>query len=431
MSQALELSSGTDFIMSRLRSKLPKFHRPSVSSVKTTTSSTPDLENDSKSKSKTSLLLSKARQSSLGSTTLPEDSVEALPPTTPSPANESPLPLDQQEQTPQTSLEEARVTPPKALPPKALQNPLLTLQTSTPTPPIAKLENEKDPIADVDGGKTSPRRLEPLTQTQAPEITRRQSLAAGSQKKFLETLLEADRLETASSLEDYSPKPVTASMLHRKIWVKRAGASATLVLINEDDLVDDVRDRILKKYGNSLGRSFDAPDVTLRIVPREHRDHSRRQSQGERVLGPEEPMSRTLDTFYPDGQSVDEALIIDVPRRTPNHSPRPVQYLVDNRPVESGTDYFPVMPPGQHSPHLPSNLSVSSGHGGSHHAPPHSISVLNTGQVPPLPSPGGTRPARFTHRPKFNRQHTTSPSVHSAVSGSQLHGTHMHLLIPE
>lgn len=57
-------------------------------------------------------------------------------------------------------------------------------------------------------------------------------------------------------------------MLHRKIWIKRPNASATLVQICEDDLVDDVHEMILKKYANSLGRSFDSPNVTLRIVPR-------------------------------------------------------------------------------------------------------------------------------------------------------------------
>jgi osomolarity two-component system, response regulator SSK1 len=42
------------------------------------------------------------------------------------------------------------------------------------------------------------------------------------------------------------------------------------VSIREDDVVDDIRDAVLKKYANSLGRSFDAPDVTLKIVSREH-----------------------------------------------------------------------------------------------------------------------------------------------------------------
>ncbi|CRK39914.1 hypothetical protein BN1723_018743, partial [Verticillium longisporum] len=52
---------------------------------------------------------------------------------------------------------------------------------------------------------------------------------------------------------------------------------------------------ILKKYTNSLGRHFDAPDLTLRIFPREERQ--------ERLLGPEEPMGRTIDAYFPGGQT--------------------------------------------------------------------------------------------------------------------------------
>ena len=88
------------------------------------------------------------------------------------------------------------------------------------------------------------------------------------------------------------------------LFRSRPGASPTLVQINEDDLVDDVRDMILKKYANSLGRSFDSPDVTLKIVSREHshRHHGGSGTGGapapnERPLGPEEHMTRTLDAY--------------------------------------------------------------------------------------------------------------------------------------
>lgn len=142
-------------------------------------------------------------------------------------------------------------------------------------------------------------------------------------------------------------------MLSRKIWVKRPGSSATLVTILEDYLVDDVRDMILKKYANSLGRNFDAPDVTLRAVPRENRQ--------ERTLGPEEPICQTLDAYFPGGQTVEEALIIDVPlRRTPRPSPQPAaRYYQDEerRPAEAASDYFPPMPvPAAPSPHLPGTV---------------------------------------------------------------------------
>ncbi|XP_014551088.1 hypothetical protein COCVIDRAFT_20579 [Bipolaris victoriae FI3] len=199
----------------------------------------------------------------------------------------------------------------------------------------------------------------------------------------------------------------TAGTMHRKIWVKRPNASATLVQIREDDLVDDVRDMILKKYANSLGRSFDAPDVTLRIVPRNS------QRTGERTLGPEEDMCRTIDTYFPGGQTVHEALIIDVPsRRTPKPSPRVPPYYHHEDGVHQQTEYFPPMSAITPSP---ANMSASLQHPHDNRIPVphlHSISVLNTGQLPNLPSPGGTRRGPMhPHRPKYNRTHTASPTT--------------------
>lgn len=211
-----------------------------------------------------------------------------------------------------------------------------------------------------------------------------------------------------------------ASIMHRKIWVHRPGASATLVQIREDDLVDDVRDMILKKYANSLGRTFDAPDMTLRIVSREEPG----RPQNERTLGPEEEMCRTIDAYFPGGQTVAEALIIDVPhKRTPRPSPRvyhhnSYQAVDEYRPMENGNDYFPPMPVVVPST-IPQTTQTTASHESraSHHpslmGPPEhmrSISVLNTGQLPPLPSPGGTR-RHPSHRPKYGRQHTSSPTI--------------------
>lgn len=177
--------------------------------------------------------------------------------------------------------------------------------------------------------------------------------------------------------------------------------------------MDDVRDTILSKYNNSLGRNFDPPDITIRMV---YRKQSARHSNRERTLGPEEPIVKLLELHYPGGQSVEEALIIDVPKRqTPKHSPRiATQYYIpeDVRPQESGTDYFPPMPlASQHSPHLPPNLSVSSAQAVSHHPPVHSMAILTTGQLPNLPSPGGRARHSQNNRPRYARQHTSSPTV--------------------
>lgn len=253
-----------------------------------------------------------------------------------------------------------------------------------------------------------------------PELPRRQSLLPSQQTRLIKTLLETDlpSQARAASLDYFTgngPSTISPNMVSRKIWVKRPGASATLVTINEDDLVDDVRDMILKKYANSLGRSFDSPDVTLRIIPREQRQ--------ERTLGPEEPMSRTLDAYFPGGQTVEEALVIDVPlRRTPRPSPQPQnRYYDEHRPVETGSDYFPPMPipaAASSSPHLPTVLPAgANGHTNNPHTTltTHSMSVLTTGHVPALPSPGSTTRRHHRDRPRIGRQHTSSPTV---ISGS-------------
>ncbi|KAI0112869.1 hypothetical protein F4814DRAFT_449321 [Daldinia grandis] len=249
----------------------------------------------------------------------------------------------------------------------------------------------------------------PLSRPTGPP--RRQSIIPNRQTTFIKTLLHTGNISnTGYASSEVGPGevdqllPISGNMVTRKVWVKRPLASPTLITINEEDLVDDVRDLILRKYANSLGRQYDSPDLTLRICDREQ--------QTSRPLQPDEPMSRTLDAYYPGGQSVDDALLIDIPsRRTPKASPNP-RYYADDRPHESATDYFPPYPPAAQHP----NNSSTTVLGGTHqlHFPP-SLTVINGGQLPPLPSPGGTRRLGAS-RPKIQRMHTASP-VSTVPSG--------------
>ncbi|KAK3117962.1 Two-component response regulator SSK1p [Teratosphaeriaceae sp. CCFEE 6253] len=276
----------------------------------------------------------------------------------------------------------------------------------------------------------------------------------------------------------------------RKVWVRRPGASATLIPYHPNDMVDDVREVILRKYKNSLGGTFDAPDMTLRLFQRVNGPAlSQQQETLERILSPDEDMARVIDAHYPGGQTVAEALVIDVPvrererpRTTPRPSPRaPIHHsqgpaagsaaayyhaLDDYRPREEGGDYFPLMPaaaPGSvsgvvhgptgayqqhaHDPraglahaHHPSNAGLSTMQDLPH--PPRSIAVLHTGQLPLLPSPGGTLRDRGQRvnvvpghrdrdhgRPRFARQQTSSPilaphasAVHNLIPGAAVGG---------
>ncbi|KAF4631171.1 hypothetical protein G7Y89_g6960 [Cudoniella acicularis] len=289
-----------------------------------------------------------------------------------------------------------------------------TPNTDIPPVPEEELELEEDTVGDAENIELQFSKFSTdsskSSQQRPPELSRRQSLLPQGQTRLIKTLLETElppqsRAANLDYFANNGPSTISANMVSRKIWVKRLGASATQVTIHEDDLVDDVRDMILKKYANSLGRNFDAPDVTLRIISREQRQ--------ERALGPEEPMARTLDVYFPGGQTVDEALVVDAPaRRTPKSSPQARGYYDEGRPLEGGTDYFPPMPvPAAPSPHLQNSIPVN-GQSNNHHPSltTHSMSVLTTGHVPALPSPGSRRP-HHRDRPRIGRQHTSSPTI--------------------
>ncbi|KAI1339248.1 hypothetical protein F5Y15DRAFT_82819 [Xylariaceae sp. FL0016] len=246
--------------------------------------------------------------------------------------------------------------------------------------------------------------------------TRKQSILPDRQTTLIKALLHSGHAHDPTLADPDQFLPIHGNMVTRKIWVKRPLASATLITINENDLVDDVRDLILRKYANSLGRQFDSPDLTLRICDR---------TQGtSRTLQPDEPMGRVLDAYYSNGQAVDDALLIDIPsRRTPKASPNP-RFYGDDRPHESGTDYFPPYPPASHTHHAGPAASTTSLNGPHTTHFPQSMAIIGNGQLPPLPSPGGTR-RLGAPRPKITRMHTASP-VSTAGTTQHSHASHNH-----
>lgn len=89
-----------------------------------------------------------------------------------------------------------------------------------------------------------------------------------------------------------------------KVWVRRPHSSPTRIQIpsvstpngsraieldiSDDFLVDDLREEILNRYPQSLGKHHDSADLTIHI--------------GERVLAPDESVVKILTEEYPDGQ---------------------------------------------------------------------------------------------------------------------------------
>ncbi|KAJ5104888.1 hypothetical protein NUU61_002235 [Penicillium alfredii] len=246
--------------------------------------------------------------------------------------------------------------------------------------------------------------------------SRRQSLFPVSHQHLISGLLEPSRF--SSHGDPASERAPTFEMVHRRVWVKRPGGSATLVPCLEDAVVDELRDQVITKYANSLGSRFDSPDIVIRIAPREG---SNRQAHPDRLLSPEEMLSSVLDTYYPGGQTVEEALMIEAPtRRTPKPSPRHSVYHHHHPgPGEHG-EYFPLMPVNPNAPTPPTHNSNS---GSATNAP--SISILTTGVAPPLPSPGN-RASRHHPRPPLARHTASSPTMLAQPPGTTESGISPH-----
>ncbi|KAJ5176694.1 uncharacterized protein N7482_002571 [Penicillium canariense] len=357
-----------------------------------------------------------------GETHKPGPRVEPKPPTG------SPRPKDQLQH--RHASEHSACTPPPTDPnlssqhtplseesPSPFESPLPTPQHSDdtsfksalvnvrgPTP----VDNQLTPILDTVVEKiTDDRRPSstffPASSTKRPSIAiRRQSLLPASHQHLISGLLEQSLFSFTGDQGSRRVPEAAAEMVHRRIWVKRPGGSATLVPCLEDAVVDELRDQVIMKYANSLGRSFDSPDIVIRISAREG---SNRQQTPERLLSPEEVLSSVLDTYYPGGQTVEEALLIDAPtRRTPKPSPRhSIYHHHHSEPGEHG-DYFPLMPVNPKGPTPPAHPSSS----GAANAP--SISILTTGVAPALPSPG-SRGTRHHRRPPLTRHTTNSPVI--------------------
>ncbi|CCF36717.1 response regulator receiver domain-containing protein [Colletotrichum higginsianum] len=353
--------------------------------------------------------------------------------TTTAPINN--LPSINEDQTPEADnkTQNTLLPQPLPLPPKTGAAPIVTLEA------VSSDDISGDQLDLVSHALSTPAPVASSILPTSPRPDnppRRQSLIPSRQTTLIRNLLEARADHEASPAIAESLISNTTNMVTRKVWVRRPGASPTIITINEDDLVDDVRDMILRKYANSLGRHFDSPDLTLRICPREQRQ--------DRLLGPEEPMGRTLDAYFPGGQNVDEALVIDIPtRRTPRPSPRApthattIYYNDDGRPSEAGEGYFPPVAGAAPlpSPNLPvpvvAPVTVPATHP-AHPAHPahahtahvqHSIAVLGTGQIPLIPSPGGTRSRAYRERPerpRLGRTHTSSPTILNQVNAQSM-----------
>lgn len=131
-----------------------------------------------------------------------------------------------------------------------------------------KLENQSSSTATSHPSSSLP------SYANRPQLYWQQSLLPTDQVSLIDDLPEANDLWSLQNENLHclwkNESPSTNNTVTRKIWLRRMGSSATSVPIKEDDLVDDIRASILKKYANTLDKHFDGPDITIRIRSRAH-----------------------------------------------------------------------------------------------------------------------------------------------------------------
>ena len=118
------------------------------------------------------------------------------------------------------------------------------------------------------------------------------------------------RIQIPSSISTPLFSPSTAGP--SSIADSRDGPRPVEVELSEEFLVDDLREAILKKYPQSLGKHHDAADLIIRIPPRrdEREDMENFDQSAGRILSPDESVIKVLMEEYPDGQRSYEAWTI-------------------------------------------------------------------------------------------------------------------------
>lgn len=332
-----------------------------------------------------------------------DGSLESVDPSSPIPAGDN-------------SLTNLVTSQPPTLPESDKHSPLSKAASSTAPSPASPIATISTPArfnsARSDRSAITISRI-PSSPRRPSQIARRQSLFPATESTLIRDLLDPDRRPPPEEVDTPSgTHPAAEVMAAHKVWVKRPNASPTAVTISELEIVDDVREAILIKYHNTLGRFYDAPDILLRIIPR---GNSRSRSLLERILNPDEIAVRLMDEYYPGGQAADEALVIEVPqRRTPPARPSPnhtQSYTYGSEPVHvpvEGQDYFSHPVGSGHSQGTP-------GGGSTQH-----LGQAPINQVSQIPGSPGRRPQhRPTMRPRMN---TSSPTLQNPQVGASLGG---------
>lgn len=145
-----------------------------------------------------------------------------------------------------------------------------------------------------------------------------------------------------------APRP---DATRRRIWIMRAGGTPTTIMIERDYLVDDVKQAVVAKFPQTLGRVFDASDLSIKMNL-ESRSHAlkkplpsplqlllllrpgrlspdRRHAAAFLLvnLKPDQNVWGLVDQYFPKGMTMEDAFLVEAPEGLdPMYDLRPRQF---------------------------------------------------------------------------------------------------------
>jgi len=181
----------------------------------------------------------------------------------------------------------------------------------------------------------------------------------------------------------------------RRLWFrKKSGGPATSLIVYPNELVDDVKIRILEKYPTSLQLSCDPADLIM----------TAQQSSGLRLeLQPDENMIAVIDRFHPGGMKMNDAVEV---------GPSVMWSMYRNSSTSSNGSSIPI--------NATNNVNISLGPNSAGISSGSANTFLQTNMPLPLPAPqSAPRAPRSTLQRARSYSHTQSNTNQLIPMGGQ------------
>lgn len=294
----------------------------------------------------------------------------------------------------------------------------------TNTKPDLKSPNSRDPVIPnltINSPSSSTSNVSPGTFTKSKPSLKLNMKTHSPAPRSMASI--SNTIPNFTNSGPFSPGLFTS----KRVWVKRHNGTATTLIVNQNDIIDDLKSAIITKFPNALGKFYDPADLTIKMdlqsrkpvtavpgnsqqppkkvniwtqsaspdsglpstspVSTTFKDSVNRMTQNVNLsqysyinLEPDQNVWNLLDLYFPGGMAMNEAFIIDTPIMEPD--PHQEAYHPQGKFFGSSTNlnYYQSTSPVQSNPPYNRSLTPNSANSGNYYHQPHP-QYMNSGAI--------------------------------------------------